>query len=115
MQDIKWIRCITSLAGDKFMHEMYLKQPRYAYSACGPFTKNKERIQKFQQTGQSWYIHHNKLDKTCLQHGMAYWDFKYLTRRTTSGKILPDKAFNIVKNPRYDGCQRDFLQWPIIF
>ena len=77
--------------------------------------KNKERIQKFQQTGQSWYIHHNKLDKACLQHGMAYWDFKYLTRRTTSGKILPDKAFNIVKNPRYDGCQRDFLQWSIIF
>ena len=34
------------LAGDKFIPEMHLKQPGFAYSACGPFTKNKERIQK---------------------------------------------------------------------
>ena len=35
------------LAGDKFMPEMHLKQPRFTYNACGPFTKNKQRIQKF--------------------------------------------------------------------
>ena len=77
--------------------------------------KNKERIQKFRQTGQSRYIHHNKLDNACFQHDMTYGDFKDLTRGTASDKTLPDKAFNIVKNPKYDGCQRDFLQWPIIF
>ena len=37
------------LAGDKFMPEMYLRQPEFKYSACGPFTKNKERIQKFKE------------------------------------------------------------------
>ena len=64
--------------------------------------KNKERIQKFKQTGQSRYINHNKLDKACFQHDMAYGDFKDFTRGTASGKIFPDKAFNIVKNPKYD-------------
>ena len=39
------------LAGDKFMPEMHLRQPGFAYSACGPFTKNKESIQKFKETG----------------------------------------------------------------
>ena len=41
------------LAGDKIMPEMHLRQPRFTYSACGPFTKNKERIQKFIETGDS--------------------------------------------------------------
>ena len=40
-------------AGDKFMTEMHLKQPRYTYSACGPFTKTKERIQKLKETGDT--------------------------------------------------------------
>ena len=72
------------LAGDKFMPEMYLTQPRFTYSACGPFTKNKERIQTFQQTRDSRYIYRNELDKACFQHDMAYGDFKDLTRRTAS-------------------------------
>ena len=41
------------LAGDKFMPEMHLRQPGFTYSACGPFTKNKERIEKFMQTGNT--------------------------------------------------------------
>ena len=41
------------LAVDEFMPEMRLKQPEVTYSACGPFTKNKERIQKFRKTGES--------------------------------------------------------------
>ena len=47
------------LAGDKFMPEMHLKQPGFIYSACGPFTKNKQRIQKFMQTGDTNYIYRN--------------------------------------------------------
>ena len=76
------------------------------FSACGPFTKNKERIQKFKGTGVTNYIYKNELDKACFQHDMAYRDFKDLKRRTYSDKVLGDKAFNIAKNPKYDGCQR---------
>ena len=94
------------LAGDKFMPEMHLKQPGFTYSACGPFTKNKERIQKFKETGDTSYIYKNELDKACFQHDMAYGDFKDLARRTASDKVLRDKAFNIAKNPKYDGYQR---------
>ena len=50
-------------------------------------------------------IYHKQLDKAFFQHDMAYGDFKDLTRRTVSDKILCDKAFNIAKNPKYDGCQ----------
>ena len=93
------------LAGDEFMHEMDLKQPEFIYIACGPSTKNKERIQKFKETGDTNYIYKNELDKACFQHDMAYGDFKDLKRRTASDKVLRDKAFNIAKNPRYDGYQ----------
>ena len=94
------------LAGDKFMPEMHLRQPGFTYHACGPFTKNKERIQKFKQTGDSRYIYKKELDKACFQHGMAYGDFKDLAKRTGADKALRDKAFNIAKNPKYDGYQR---------
>ena len=39
------------LAGDKFMPELHLKQPGCTYSACEPFTKHRERIKKFRETG----------------------------------------------------------------
>ena len=91
------------LAGDKFMPEMHLRQPRFTYSACGPFTKIKERIEKFKETGDTCYIYKNELDKACFQHDMAYGDFKDVKRRTASDKILRDKVFNIAKNPNYDG------------
>ena len=94
------------LAGDKVMPKMHLKQPGFMYSACGPFTKNKERIQKFKETGDTSHIYKNELDKACFQHDMAYGDFKDLKRRTASDKVLRDKAFNIAKNPKYDGYQR---------
>ena len=94
------------LAGDKFMPEMHLKQPGFTYSACGPFTKNKERIKKFKETGDTSYIYKNELDKAYFRHDMAYGDFKDLGRRTASNKVLRDKAFNIAKNPKYDGYQR---------
>ena len=88
------------------MPEIHLKQHGFTYSACGPFTKNKERIQKFKETGDTSYIYKNELDKACFQHDMAYGDFKDLKRRTYSDKVLRDKAFNIAKNPKYDGYQR---------
>ena len=94
------------LVGNKCMPEMHLRQPGFKYSACGPFTKNKERIQKFKETGDSRCIYQNKLDKACFQYVMAYGDFKDLTRRTASDKILRDKAFNIANNPKYDWYQR---------
>ena len=94
------------LAGDKFMPEMHLRQPGFTYSACGPFTKNKERIQKFKQTGDSRYIHKNELDKACFQYDMAYGDFTDLAKRTAADKVLRDKALNIAKDPKYDGYQR---------
>ena len=84
---------------------MHLRQPGYTYRACGPFTKNKERIQKFKETGDSRYINQNELDEACFQHDMPYGDFKDLTRRTAPDKILRDKACNIAKNTKYDGYQ----------
>ena len=76
------------------------------YSACGPFIKNKERIQKFKETGDMSHIYKNELDKACFQHDMAYEDFKNLKRRTFCEKVLRGKAFNIAKNPKYDIYQR---------
>ena len=70
------------------MSEMHLKQPGLTYSACGPFTKNKERIEKFMQTGNTDFIYKNDLDKACFQHDMAYGRFKYLNKRTQSDKVL---------------------------
>ena len=81
------------LAGNKFMPEMHLKQPRFTYSACGPFTKDKERIEKFMQTGNTYFVYRNELDKACFQHDMAYSKPKDLAKRTQSDKILGDKAF----------------------
>ena len=60
------------LAADKFMPEMHLKQPGFTYSACGLFTRNKERIEKFIQTRNADFIYKNELDKACFQHDMAY-------------------------------------------
>ena len=100
------------LAGDKFMSETHLRQSGFAYSACGPFTKNKKRIQKFKETGDSWYIYQNELDKACFQHDIACGDFKDLHRRTFADKVFCDKAFNIAKDPKYDGYQGG-LAWTV--
>ena len=72
------------LVGDKFMPEIHLKQLGFAYSACGPFTKNKEKIEKFMQTGNTDYTCKNDLDKGCFQHDMAYGKSKDLAKGTVS-------------------------------
>ena len=94
------------LAGDKFIPEMHLRQPGFPYGAFGPFTKNKQRNQKFMQTGDTNYIYKNELDKACFQLDMAYGKYKDLERRTQSDKVLKDKVFEIANNPKYDECQR---------
>ena len=88
-----------SLAGDTFMPEMHLKQPGFTYSSCGLFTKNKERIEKFMQTGNTNLIYKNDLDKACFQHNIAYRKSKDLAKRTQSHNVLRDKAFEIANNP----------------
>ena len=88
------------------MPEMHLKQPGFTYNACGPFTKNKERIQKFKETVDSRHIYKNKLDKACFQHDVDYGDFKDVAKRMAADKFLRNKAFNIAKDPKYDGYQR---------
>ena len=94
------------LIGDKFIPEMHLRQPGFTYSACGPFTKKKEKTDKFMTTGNTDFIYKNELDKACFQHDMAYGKSKDLVRRTQSDKVLRDKAFKIASDLKYDCYQR---------
>ena len=82
---------------------MHLKHPEFTYSACGPVTKNKKRIQKFKETEDLQYMYQNELDKACFYHDMANED---LPRRTAADKVFRDKAFNVAKNLKYVGYQR---------
>ena len=89
------------------MPEIHLRQPQFTYSACGPFTKHEQRIQKFKETGDTNYVYKNELDKACFVHDATYSDSKDLTKRTVADKILKNKAFDIAKDPKYDGYQRE--------
>ena len=97
------------LTGDRFMHEMHLRQSGFTYMLGDHLWKNKERMRTLKKTGDSRYIYQNELNKACFQHDMPYGDFKDLSRRTASNKILRDKAFDIAKNPKYDGYQRGLM------
>ena len=55
------------------MPEIHLREPRFIYSACGPFTTNKERTQKLKKKGDSKHIYQNELDKACFQHNMIWF------------------------------------------
>ena len=94
------------LTGDKFMPRLHLKQPGFTYSACGPFSKHRERIQKFRKTGNLEHLYRNEVDKTCFAHDAAYSDSKDLAERTISDKILKDRPYEIAGNRGYDGYQR---------
>ena len=83
-----------------------LKQPGFTYTAFGPLTKNKERIDKFVQSGNTDFIYRNELDKACFQHDMAYGKPKDLAKKTQSDNVLRDKAFKTACDPKYDGYQR---------
>ena len=85
---------------------MPLKQPGFTYSACGLFIRNKERIEKFIQTGNTDFIFRNELDKACFQHNIAYGKSKDFAKRTQSDKVLRDEVFKIASDPKYNGYQR---------
>ena len=89
------IKMITKLllAGDKLMPELHLRQTGFTCSVCGPFTKNKERIQNFKETGYSKHIYQTEIDKACFQYDVACGDFKDLPKRRTADKVLFDKSF----------------------
>ena len=70
------------------MPQICLSKPTLTYSACQPFTKNKDKNQKFKETADSKYIYQNELEKACFQHDVAYGDFKDLHRRTAADKVL---------------------------
>ena len=93
------------------MPEMHLRQLGFTYIACGAFTKNKKRIDKFMTTGNTDFIYKNELDKACFQHDMAYGKSKDLVRRTQSDKILRDKAFKIASDPNMMVVKEDYLLW----
>ena len=103
------------LAGDKFMTETHLRQPGFTCSASGPFTTNKERIQKLKETGDSQYIYENELDKACFEQDMAYRDIKDDTRRTASDKILRHKILILLKIQNMMDINVVLLQWFIDF
>ena len=65
----------------------------------------KERKQKWEETEDSQYIYQNELDKVCFKHNLRYEDFKDLTRRIASAKIMCEEAFDITKTSKYVGCQ----------
>ena len=88
------------LAGDKFLPEIHLRQPRFVYSACGSFTRHKEIIKEFKRTGDTRYTYRNGLDKACFQHDSAYADHKDLINRTEADTILRDKVYDIASNPK---------------
>ena len=105
------------LAGDKFMSEIHLKQPAlfdksgFTYSACGLFTKNKEWIKKFKETGDTSYIYKTKLDKACFEHNMAYGDFKDLAKEQILIKFWEIKHLVLQNILRMMGIKEDWLQW----
>ena len=68
------------LTGDKFMPEWHLKQTWFTYSACGPFTKHRERIQKFREIVSLKHLYRNELDKPCFAHDAVYSDSKNLAK-----------------------------------
>ena len=109
------IVCRSLLESVRLMPEMHLRQPGFTHSTCGLFTKSRERIQKFKETGSSRNIYQHILYRAFLQHDMAYRGYKDLTKRTASDKILHDKSFDIDQNPKYDDINVELLQWLINF
>ena len=92
---------------EKFMPEVHLKDLKVGtYSACGTFTRHKDRINKFIKTGDTNYIYKNELVKACFAHDAAYSNFKEVKNRTAAVKFLRDKAYKIAKGPKYYGSQR---------
>ena len=75
------------MTADKFMPELHLKQSGFTYGPCRPFTKHRERIQKFRETGNLKHLYKNQLDKPCFVHDAATSDSKYLAKELFQTKF----------------------------
>ena len=87
------------LAGNKFMPEMHLRQPQFVYSACGPFTRHKERIKEFKRTGDTRLLYRNKLGKASFKYDAAYTKYKDVENRLISDQKLKNSAYDIASIP----------------
>ena len=70
---------------------VYARQPRFVYSACGPFTRHKEIIKEFKRTGNINLLYRNALDKACFKHDAAYAKYKDVENR-----LIADDKLKIV-------------------
>ena len=84
------------LTEDKFMPELHLKQPGFTDGACESFTKYRERIKRFRETGNLKLLKRNQLDRACFAHNAAYSNSKDIAKRTISDKTLKVRADEIV-------------------
>ena len=95
------------LIGDRFMPEMHLWDPIVKkYSACGPFTKHRERINEFMKDGRLSHIAKNKLDAACCQHDSGYDKYKDFSIEKKYDIVLKNNAYKIATDPKVDGYQR---------
>ena len=108
MISLKWIKSLTNLyrLEKDLLPELHLKQPGFAYSACGRFTKNRGRIQKCRQSGNLKHLYRNELDKACFANDTAYSDNKDVVEIIMSDKILKDRTYKIATSYECDRCQR---------
>ena len=88
------------------MPKLHLKQPEFAYSGCGWFTKHRGRIPKFREIGDLKDIYKKELDKACFAHNAVYSDRKDIAKRTISENILEEITYEITANPKNDGYHR---------
>ena len=86
--------------------EMHLKQPGFTYSVCGSFTRNKEKLKKFIQEGNTDFIYRNELVKACFQHDTAYGNSRELAKRTQSEKVLKWQFESFVKHLKLPVIQK---------
>ena len=89
------------------MPEIHLRQPQFTYSACGPFTKHEQTIQKFKETGDANYIYMNELDKACFTHDAAYSDSKDLKKKTMQIKLKKKKHLILLRIQNMMGIKED--------
>ena len=91
------------LAEGKFLIELYLKQPRFTYNACGTFAKHHERIEKVRETGDLKHVYRNEPEKADFAPNSAYSDSKDLAKISISERILKNRAYEIAIHPKYNG------------
>ena len=85
------------LTTDKFIPELHFRQPALTYSACGPFTKHRETILKFRETGNFRHSYRNELGKACFVHGATYSDWEDLAKRTILTKVWKIELMKLLK------------------